>query len=116
MAMTGQEEEVRVRLRRMTSTTSITSLLKSLGWEERVGVSLFLEDWEKGGSKLPHGKRLSMPRNEGCVLGELKVAGLTSFAVFTVPVLLSCGIVTARKPFSHHGRAVIFRRGCGESK
>ena len=27
-------------------------------------------------------------------------------AVFTVPEQLSCGIVTANKPFSQHGRAV----------
>ena len=37
---------------------------------------------------------------------KLKVAELTSFAVFTVPEQLSCGIVTANKPFSQHGRAV----------
>ena len=30
---------------------------------------------------------------------ELKVVGLTSFAVFTVPGQLSCGIITAKKPF-----------------
>ena len=26
-----------------------------------------------------------MPRNEGCVLGELRVAGFSSFTVFRVP-------------------------------
>ena len=45
------------------------------------------------------------------MLVELKIAGLTSFAVFTMPEQLSCGfvtcgIVTAAKPFSHRGRAV----------
>ena len=47
--------------------------------------------------------------HNGCVLGELRVASrLTSFAVFTVPEQLSCGIVTAKKPLSQHGRAVTF--------
>ena len=40
------------------------------------------------------------------MLGELKVAGLTSFTVFTVSEQFSCGTVTARKLFSRHGRAV----------
>ena len=53
--------------------------------------------------KLPDGNGLFMPINEGCVLCELKVAERTSFAVFTVPEQLSCGIVTAKKPFSQHG-------------
>ena len=43
------------------------------------------------------------------MLGELKVAGLTSFAVFTVPEQPSCGIVTAKEPFSQHGRGVTFK-------
>ena len=50
----------------------------------------------------PHGAA----NQAAMMLGELKVAGLTSFAVFTVPEQLSCGIVTAKKPFSQHGRAV----------
>ena len=46
------------------------------------------------------------------MLGELKVAELT---VFTVPEQLSCGIVTAKKPFSQHGRSVTFQgEGCVE--
>ena len=43
------------------------------------------------------------------MLGELKVAGLTSFAVFTVPQQVSCGLVTAKEPFSQHGRRVTFK-------
>ena len=61
-----------------------------------------------GGIKLPHGNGSFMPRNEECVLGELKVAKLASFTVFTMPEQLSCGIVPAKKPFCQHGRAVTF--------
>ena len=110
VAMSGQEVRARLLLE-ITSTTSITSLLKSLGklvkWS---GVS-FLGGLgaRTGGIKLPHGTGHFKPRNEGCVLSELKFAELTSFALFTVPEQLSCyGIVTAKKPFSQHGRAVTF--------
>ena len=50
-----------------------------------------------------------MSRNEECVSGERKVAGLTSFVVLAVPEQLSCGIVTAKKPFSQHGRAATLK-------
>ena len=46
-----------------------------------------------------------MPRSERCALGELRIAGLPSFTVFTVPEQISCGTVTAAKPFSHRGPA-----------
>ena len=80
-------------------------------WEGSEGTSSF-DNYEHnvdnaalaGGIDLPHGNGPFMPRNEGCVLGELAVP--TSFAVFTVPEHLSCGIVSAKKPFSQHGRAV----------
>ena len=42
-----------------------------LDWSREV-VALFLEDWELG---LPHGNGPSLPRKEGCVLGELRVVG-----------------------------------------
>ena len=110
LAMSGQEVKARLLLK-ITSTTSITSLLKSLGklvkWS---GVS-FLGGLgaRTGGIKLPQGNGHFMPRYEGCVLSELKLAELTSFAVFTVPEQLSCsGIVTTKEPFSQHGRAVTF--------
>ena len=45
-------------------------------WSSEV-VALFLEDWELGrvALELPHGNGPSLPRNEGCVLGELRVGG-----------------------------------------
>ena len=46
-AMTGQEARVRL-LSRITSTTSVTSLMKSLGKIGQVKWSLFLEDWDLG--------------------------------------------------------------------
>ena len=58
------------------------------------------------GLELPHGSGPSLPRNEGRVLGELRVAGFPLFTVITVPERFSCGTVTATKPFSHRGRAV----------
>ena len=78
-------------------------------WSSEV-VSLFPRGLgaRTGGIELPHGNGPSMSRNEGCVLGELKVAGLTFFTVFTVPEQL-LGIVTAKKPFSQHGRAVTLK-------
>ena len=87
MSTSGQEVRVRLLLR-ITSTKSITSLLKSFGknWSSEV-VSLFSEDWELGrmASSCHMAMDLFMPRKEGCVLGELKVVGLTSVAVFIVP-------------------------------
>ena len=47
-----------------------------------------------------------LARSEGCVLGELKVAELTSFAVLQARAA-PCGIVTAKKPFSQHGRVTL---------
>ena len=58
------------------------------------------------GKELPCGNGHSLPRNEGRVVGELRVVGLPAFTVITVPVKFSCGTVTATKPFSHRGRAV----------
>ena len=84
-AMTGQEARVTSSFEDSEHNVDILAF-------EVVGqnlssevVSLFPEDWELG-SKLPHGSGPSMAKNEGCVLGELKVAELTSFTVFTVPV------------------------------
>ena len=37
------------------------------------------------GLELPHGNGPSLPRNEGRVLGELRVAGFPLFTVITVP-------------------------------
>ena len=54
-------------------------------WSSEV-ISLFLEDLEVG--RVASSCHLSMdlmPRNEGCVLGELRVAGFPSFTVFRVP-------------------------------
>ena len=85
MAVSGQEVTVPLLLR-ITSITSITSMLKSLGEIGQVKWSLFFLGGfgaRTGGFKLPHGNGSFMPRNEGCVLGELKIAGLTSFAVFS---------------------------------
>ena len=48
-------------------------------------ISLSLEDWEVGGIKLPVFNGHFVPRNEGCVLEELRVAGFTTFTVFIVP-------------------------------
>ena len=64
----------------------------------------------EGSFELPHGNGHSLPRSEGCVLGELRVAGFFLFTVFTVPEKLYCGTVTARKPFSHRGREVTIRK------
>ena len=47
-----------------------------------------------------------VPRNEGCVQGELRVSGFSSLLVFGVPKKFCGGAVTAAKPFSHRGRAV----------
>ena len=66
-------------------------------WAGSEGTSSF-EDYEHNvdnlalevvGLELPHGNGHFMPRNEGCVLSELKFAELTSFAVFTEPEQLS---------------------------
>ena len=98
-------QEVMVRLLlRITNTTWITSLLKSLGKIGQVKwVSLVLQDWEFGRVALSchMAMDLFMPRNGRCVLGELKVV--------TVPEQLSCGTITAKKPFSQHERAVTFK-------
>ena len=40
-----------------------------------------------------------------CVQRECQDGRSSSFTVFTVPEYLSCGTVTASKPFSHRGRA-----------
>ena len=58
------------------------------GWSTEV-VALFLEDWEL---ELPHDHGPSLARNEGCVLGQLRVAGFTVFTVFAVSGSFSCGM------------------------
>ena len=70
-------------------------------WSSEV-VSLFSEESSDGGGfELPHGQWTFHAKKCGdCVLGELNIAGLTSFTVFTVPEQLCCGFVTARKPLS----------------
>ena len=72
-------------------------------------ISLFLEDWEVGWHKLPLVNGPFVPRNEGCVKGELGVSGFSSLLVFGVPKKFSGGIVTAAKNFSHRGRALTTR-------
>ena len=79
-------------------------------WSSEV-IPFFLEDWEVG--RLASSCHLSMDllcqENEGCVQGELRVSGFSSFLVFGVPKMLSGGIVTAAKPFSQRGRSVTTR-------
>ena len=56
-------------------------------WSSQV-ISLFLEDWEVGRVvliKLPLANGPFVPRNEGCVLGELRVSGFSSLLVIGVP-------------------------------
>ena len=60
--------------------------------------------------ELPHGHGPSLPRNEGCILGQLRVAGSPcSLCSRSVEGSGSCR--SKRKPFSHRGRAVTERRG-----
>ena len=63
-----------------------------------------------GGNKLPLVNRPFVPRNEGCVEGELRVPGFSLLLVLGVPKMLSGGIVTAAKPFSHRGRTLTTRK------
>ena len=82
-------------------------------WSSEV-ISLFLEDLEVGRAALNCHWSIgpAVPRNEGCVYGELRVAVFSSITVFRVPEKFSCG--TAAKPFSHRERAVVRnRRGPG---
>ena len=67
-------------------------------WTSEV-ISLFLEDWEvgRGGMKLPLVNGTFCAKNEGCVLGELRVDGYPR-SLFFAPKNLSGGIVTAAKP------------------
>ena len=64
-------------------------LLKSSG---RIGQARWWRSLSRGlgpwasGIELPRGNGPSLPRNEGCVLGELRVAGLLPFTVIAVPV------------------------------
>ena len=86
----------------MTFGGGLTGLVKLLDKIGQVKWSLFLQDCEHG--------RVALSCH--MAMDVFNVAELTSFSVFTVPVLLSGGIVTARKPLSHHGRAGdIKRRG-----
>ena len=50
----------------------------------------------------------SLPRNEECMLGELRVAGLASFTVFTVPEQLFVEL-SKQESLLSHGRAVTKR-------
>ena len=90
-----KEKEVRIRHpRSIASTMSIiwAALVKSsdLSFPGRLG------GWA-GGTKLPPVSGPCVPRNEGCVQGELRVSGVSSLLVFGVPKKLSGGIVTASK-------------------
>ena len=60
--------------------------VKWQNWSSEV-VSLFLEDWAVGrvAFKVPLVHGPFVPRNEGCVQGEVRVSGLSSFLVFGVP-------------------------------
>ena len=60
---------------------------------------------QTGGIEVPHDNGHSMPRNERCELGELKVAGLTSFTVRQQERLLS--------PWTGYDSE---GEGCGERK
>ena len=65
-------------------------------------VSLFLEDWELVPVALSWHVAMDLlcqEMRDACWVSS-KVAELTSFAVFTVPEPLSCGIVAAKGPFS----------------
>ena len=66
------------------------------------------------GIELPHGSGRSLSRNKGCVLGELRVAGLLPFTVIAVPVEFLRRTVTATKPFSPRGETDNLGKGCGE--
>ena len=62
-------------------------------WSSEV-VALFLEDWELGRVGIePHDHGPSLPRSEGCKLGQLRVAGFS---------LVNCH----SKQASHRGRVV----------
>ena len=54
-------------------------------WSSEV-ISFFLEDWESraGGTEPPFVYGPLVPRNEGCVQGELRVSGFSSFTVVGV--------------------------------
>ena len=98
-------------------------------WSSEV-VTLFLEDWELGrvAFELPHGQGLSLPRNEGWMLGWLRVAGFSLLTLFPVLEKISRRRVggsgawkvnchSKRRPSSHRGRAVTHEgEGCGERK
>ena len=72
----------------ITSTTSGNLAVEVVGqnWSSEV-ISLFLEDWEVGRVALSCHLSVEpvMPRDEGCVWGELGIAGFPSFLVFRVP-------------------------------
>ena len=80
-------------------------------WSSEV-ISLCLEDWEVGRVALScHlSVDLFMPRNEGCVREELRVAGFSSFTVFRVP--------GRKEPLPHcvHNARVALVRKCHCSK
>ena len=69
--------------------------------------ALLLRDWELGRVALSCHVAMDLLCQEvrDACWGSSRIAGLTSFTVITVPEQLSCGFVTAAKPFSHRGRA-----------
>ena len=71
----------------------------------------------EGSFELPHGNGPSLPRSEGCVLGELIVAGFFLFTVFTVPEKLYLWNCHSKKAFlSPWTGSDNKEEGCGERK
>ena len=72
-------------------------------------VALFLKAWELGRAALSCHMAmdfLCQEMRDAC-WDSSESLGSPPFTVITVPVNFSCGTVTAAKPFSHRGRAVI---------
>ena len=60
-----------------------------------------------GGIKLPFVNGPFVPSNEGCVQGELRVSGFSSFLVFGVPKKFSGGSVRDMKEKERVRRALL---------
>ena len=104
---------------RCISITTSAWLLESPGRLVKRGgdaLSQGLGAW-KGSFVVQHDHGSYLPRNEGCVLGELRVAGFPWFNMFAVSGRFSSGRVrelgawkvnchSKQTPFSHRGRAV----------
>ena len=77
-------------------------------------ISQGLGAWE-GGLELPHDHGPSLTRNEGRVLGYLRVAGFPLFTLLAVSERFSClgawkvNCHSRQKPFSHRGWAVTIK-------